>query len=237
MKIVGLRNKEDMDVEFQDEYKFVNEHITYQAFKKGQVRNPYDKSIYGVACFGVGKYRTNDENDKTSEEYHTWGDMIRRCYSEDGKKRYPAYYHICSVCDEWLNYQVFAEWFNENKYPVEGRLHLDKDILFPGNKIYSPKTCLLVPQRINMLFMNLPNNTGLPNGIRLTTNGRYNANYGGKSLGTYDTIEEAYVHYAERKEKVIKEVADEYKDIIPLRVYEALYDYKVDIHHDKNYAA
>ena len=65
----------------------------------------------------------------------------------------------------WHNYQNFAQWFNENRYDVEGRLHIDKDILYPGNKIYCPDTCLLVPQRINMLFLNKPNKRGLPNGI------------------------------------------------------------------------
>ena len=31
-------------------------------------------------------------------------------------------------------------------------MELDKDILFKGNKIYSPSTCIYVPHRINSLF-------------------------------------------------------------------------------------
>lgn len=88
-----------------------------------------------------------------------------------------------------------------------------------------------------MLFSNKPNDRGLPNGIRKTDNGKYSAKYGGKDIGTYSTLEEAYAEYAKVKEKRIREVADEYKNIIPEKVYKALYDYKVRIENDKNYVA
>ena len=84
--------------------------------------------------------------------------------------------------------------------------------------------------------MNKPNNRGLPNGITKYVSG-YLAKYGGQKLGVYPTLEEAYAIYAMTKEKKIKEVADEYKSIIPKKVYEALYYYKVDIRNDKNYKA
>ena len=87
-----------------------------------------------------------------------------------------------------------------------------------------------------MLFMNKLNKRGLPNGIYKNRNG-YLAEYGEQKLGVYPTLEEAYAIYAMTKEKKIKEVADEYKDIIPKKVYEALYDYRVDIRNDKNYKA
>lgn len=140
------------------------------------------------------------------------------------------------MCDEWHNYQNFARWYEENEYECDGRLHVDKDILFPNCRIYSPKTCLLVPQRINMLFSNRENNRGLPNGIR-EEKGGYTARYNGKELGVYKTVEEAYSVYAETKERIIKQVADEYINIIPKKVYDALYAYKVDINNDKNWAA
>lgn len=63
----------------------------------------------------------------------------------------------------------------------------------------------------------------------------YLAKYGGEKLGVYPTLEDAYAIYANAKENKIKEVADEYKDIIPKETYEALYEYKVRIENDKNY--
>ena len=44
-----------------------------------------------------------------------------------------------------------------------------------------------------------------------------------------DTIEGAFNAYKEAKEKEIKRVADEYKDKIPQKLYEAMYKYKVEI--------
>lgn len=87
-----------------------------------------------------------------------------------------------------------------------------------------------------MLFVNLPNKRGLPNGIIKHKNG-YLSKYNGKELGVYPTLEEAYEVYANVKENKIKEVADEYRNIIPKETYEALYRYKVKIENDKNYKA
>jgi len=59
--------------------------------------------------------------------------------------------------------------------------------------------------------------------------------YSGKELGVYKTIEEAFAIYSNKKEEIIKQIADEYKNVIPDKVYNALYEYKVSIHNDKNY--
>ena len=105
---------------------------------------------------------------------------------------------------------------------------MDKDILVKGNKIYSPDTCLLVPQRINMLFLHhRPNKYGLPEGIRMTDKGKYTSSYEGRSLGMYETLSEAIlIHNIERK-KAIQKVANEYKNIIPSKVYKALMEYQI----------
>ena len=158
--------------------------------------------------------------------------FMARCYCYPD--RYPAYFGKYIVCDEWHNYQNFAKWFEENRYEVNERLHIDKDILFPRTNIYSPETCLLVSQTINMMFMNKPNKRGLPNGIVQYKSG-YLAKYNHQQLGIYQTVELAYEAYSNEKEKAIKELAEKYKNIIPKRVYDALYAYKVDINNDKNY--
>ena len=78
--------------------------------------------------------------------------MLERCYDTEHSYKFPTYEN-CIVCDEWLNYQNFARWFDINYYEIEGEVMcLDKDILFKGNKIYSPKTCIFVPRGINNLF-------------------------------------------------------------------------------------
>ena len=122
-------------------------------------------------------------------------------------------------------------------YDVNERLHLDKDILIAGNLIYAPDKCILVPQRINELFTCKVNGNGLPVGIKETSTGRYEVKYNGKHLGTFDTLEQAFEKYAQRKEEVIREVANEYINIIPKNIYDALMKYKVEMKNDKNIAA
>ena len=138
--------------------------------------------------------------------------------------------------EKWHNYQNFAKWFEENKYEVNERLHIDKDILCPGNKIYCEEMCMLVPQRINMLFANKPNKRGLPNGIEQYKHG-FLVKYSGEDYGVKETLEEAFELYADKKKEAIINIANDYKDIIPHRLYQALLNYKVKIDVDKNYVA
>lgn len=116
---------------------------------------------------------------------------------------------------------------------------LDKDILVKGNKIYSPETCVFVPERINTLFIKKDNDRGvIPVGVRRVGN-KYRArcNYIAidnknkrKELGTFDTPEDAfYKGYKLFKEDYIKEMAERYKDKIPENIYKALYRYEVEI--------
>jgi hypothetical protein len=131
-------------------------------------------------------------------------------------------YKDCEVCSEWHNFQVFADWYENNYYDIgEGRMHIDKDILGKGSKIYSPDTCIFVPQRINMIFMTKARKDELPNGITKNIDS-YTSHYNGKKLKKCNTLEEAINIHNEAKRNHIKQIAEEYKEKIPNRVYEAL---------------
>lgn len=226
MKIVRYGSFDDIDIEFMDEFHYIKEHQTYSNFKSGGVKNPYDRTICGVGYIGVGEYKTGTDT-KHTEEYQNWTCMIRRCYDEKLKERYSAYYGDCFVCEEWHNFQNFAKWWNENIYRVGAeRMHLDKDILFDGNRMYSPNTCVISPQRINMLFMKKPNKYNLPNGIKPSSKGRYESKYNGKYLGVFDSIEDAIMAHDMAKSEALIQIANEYKDKIPNNLYEALINWK-----------
>lgn len=232
MKIVRYGGCDDIDVEFLDEHHYIKEHQTYSNFKRGQIKNPYDRTLFGVGYIGVGKYKAKIKG-KMTDAYEKWTGIMERCYLNPEK--YPAYYGKCIVCEEWHNFQNFAKWFEENRYYVkDSRLNIDKDILFPKCNIYSPKTCLLIPQRINMLFLNKPNNRGLPNGIVKQGKG-FLAKYKHEPLGVFSSVEKAYEVYASKKEEAIREVLNEYKDVLPKETYDVIYNYKFDIRNDKNY--
>lgn len=236
MKIVEYNRNHSIVVEFLDGNNY-RQHTDYRHFKEGTVTNKFDKTFLGVAYIGNATIMEST-NGKHKTSYKYWQYMISRCFSEEYQTKQPTY-KDCELCEEWLCYENFEKWFNENYYEVENtvRMELDKDILFKGNKIYSPNTCVFVPKEINVLFTKRQNHRGkLPIGVKehIQKNKiRYEArcNYQGKSnyIGIYDTIQEAFDAYKNFKEKCLKEVAEEYKDKIPHNLYLALNNYNVEI--------
>lgn len=189
------------------------------------------KAMQPIMC-GIG-YRGCNDVDCTSESYLRWRDMINRCYNEKFHQRQPQYKN-CTVCGEWLNYSNFKVWYDQNK--ISGmELDLDKDILFKGNKEYSPATVALVPHKINTLFVNGKKNRGdLPLGVHYDNERqKYRAEmaFMGKpiKLGRFDTVESAFARYKEYKEDFIKDMAEQYKDEIPDKVYQAMMNWEVEI--------
>lgn len=219
MKVIKVISWEKVIIEFQDWKKFQKE-IYWQNFKNGNVKNPYDKIRYGVGYIGNGDYQVESILGTHDKSYDTWQNMLERCYSEKHREKHSAYMG-CTVCEKWHNYQNFAKWYKKNEYEIKGRLHLDKDIISKGNKVYSPEFCLLVPQRINMIFMNKTNNDGLPSAIRKRKN-FYAVYYNGDYKGGAYLLENAIKMHDKYKRIHIKQVAEEYKDKIPPKVYKAL---------------
>lgn len=231
MKIIRYGNKRDIDIQFGD--GTIVEHRHYSAFKKGQINNPFFPTVYGVGFMGIGDYKSRDENGKQTKCYTTWQNMYMRCYNPKYQEKEPTYEN-CSVAEEWHNYQVFAKWDNENYYEVGNeRMMLDKDILKKGNKIYSPENCIYVPQSINALFIKHDKARGeYPIGVyKKGDKFKAQLSKGNRriTLGTYDTVEQAFLAYKKAKEAYIKEVAEKYKGKIPQKLYDAMIAYEVEI--------
>ena len=162
---------------------------------------------------GVGIYDLRDDpshitNKKiggkivwTCPFYRKWKDLLRRCYSEKFLQGSPTY-RGCSVCEEWKTFSNFMAWMKTQ--PWNGK-ELDKDILIPGNKIYSPETCVFVSPSLNSLLGTRMRSTG---GVR-KSNKKFEArvSLGDKSLslGVFATIEQAK---AERKKHLSKHILD-----------------------------
>lgn len=238
MKLVEYIDARRVIVEFQDEYK-AKVSTSYQFFKKGEVKNPFNKNVYGVAC--LGNFNIAKINGKETKQYKTWNHMLERCYSEKTQSKHPAYIG-CSVCDEWLIYENFERWFDKNYYNCENEtMELDKDLLNKGNRIYNPNDCIFVPKRINSLLLNCRKVRGdYPIGVTASKRGKkylYSArvNYGNGVrlfLGRFDTPEKAFIVYKKEKESYIKQVADDYANKysnFPKRLYDSMYNYEVEI--------
>lgn len=205
-------------------------------FDKGQIVSPYDKTVEGIGYIGEGKFTASADR-KLTTAYKKWSSMFTRCYREKYRK-YNATYTDVKICEDWHNFQNFASWHEDNYYTLgEEEMQLDKDILFKGkgSKIYSPENCVYVPKRINSLFAtNKASRGDLPIGVTFTKEKVYRASLQRKGcnsrfLGDYKTPEEAFKRYKIEKEKVIKEVAEEYRDFIPIKLYNALINFKINI--------
>lgn len=227
MEIINYRCYTDIDIYFP-EYDWIYKHAAYNAFKNGRVKCPYEPRTYSVGYLGEGIYTASVNNIK-SEAYKCWCHMLNRCYQSNRES-----YQDCYVCDEWLNFQNFAEWYYNNYYEIPGEVMcLDKDILVKYNKIYSPETCIFVPNRINMLFVKANSIRGdLPIGVHKSSN-KFIAECKNCSthiyLGSYDSPEEAFLIYKRYKEQLIKNIADDYQDYIPQILYDTMYNYSVEI--------
>jgi hypothetical protein len=237
MTIIEYKSFDDITVEFDDGHK-TKVKTSYQYFKNGTTTSPYDKTIFGVGYLGKGKYTSGTAYDKDIA-YECWRHMMNRCYNETIRYKHPTYKE-CYVCDEWHNFQNFAEWYYENYYQVDDEeMNLDKDILHKGNKIYSPETCIFVPKDINTLFIKSNAIRGeYPIGVcyhvqrnRLIAQCATSRHHKRKNnhLGLFDDPIEAFKAYKKFKEEYIKQLADEYKSQIPQRLYEAMYSWIVEI--------
>ena len=233
--IVEYVSSRDITVQFKKTGELVK--TEYGAFVKGNVKSHFTPSVYGVGITGLEPSR--DENGELLNSYMCWNSMLMRCYSYKFQEKYPTY-KDCSVCDEWLYYSNFKNWYDNNYYEINNKKpELDKDILIKGNKVYSPDTCVFVPKFINTLFIKCQNKRGkLPIGVYYDkASKKYKAQLSifkdgkrtTKNLGRLDTPEEAFEVYKQAKEEYIKKIADEYKDKIPTKLYEAMYSYRVEI--------
>ena len=192
----------------------------------------WSKSAMLPIMCGIG-YRGSESVDCQSESYLRWHDMINRCYNKKFLESHPQY-RGCTVCEEWLNYSNFKVWYDKNK--IAGMsLDLDKDILFKGNRVYSPETVAFVPHVINTLFVNCKESRGdLPIGVYYDSDkGKYRSEMMllGEpiKLGYFDTAESAFARYKEYKEDFIKDMAEQYKDKIPQKVFDAMMNWVVEI--------
>lgn len=140
VKIVKYNSAMDVVVSFIDTGYTCRARADH--IRGGRVKDKIRPSMYGVGFIGDGPYHSRIGG-KLNKSYSTWKLMMERCYKEPRSLKNKSY-KDCRVCDEWHNYQNFAEWYEEN-YPNDGAdYQLDKDIKVKGNRIYSPEHCIFV---------------------------------------------------------------------------------------------
>ena len=194
-----------------------------------------NKLVYGVGVNDLG-YRTQVREEVTKnggkrilktvfkcKYYAVWDSMLKRCYSEKYLERYPSYIGT-SVCSEWLSASAFKKWMEQQDW--HGKC-LDKDIIAPKSKLYSPETCAFVLNATNLFVTARDACRGdYPVGVNLfKPTGKYQARcknpFTGKQeyLGLFSTTDEAHEAWRKRKHELAQLVAATESDP---RIVEAL---------------
>lgn len=199
--------------------------------KRGVVQTPYHRSVRGVGYIGSGPHCPTDKESNTHIAHKIWSDMLTRAYTDIKG----GAYRDVTVCEEWHNFQNFAEWCKSQIFFGEVGYELDKDIVRRGNRVYCPEFCRFVPGELNRLLIN-----------RSNARGRYKLGVHKNSrnlnkcftaciskdgvrhhLGNFYTEDEAFTAYKIEKERHIKEKADIFKHRIDADVYESLVSWEI----------
>lgn len=223
LTIQAYRGSKDIDVVF-DEGTVLN--VEACQIQRKTVENPNARTCCGVGFRGIGEYSTRHFSAKI------WRGVITRCYGSHDKYKH---YNDCTVENHWHNMQNFCEWYMSQK-GFDKAWAIDKDIIVKDNKVYSPDTCVLLPQELNNFDAKRESLRGdLPIGVVLSNCGtKYIAagtfgSYHKRYIGRYNSPEAAFYAYKKVKEGHARHIAEKYNGILDDRAIIAFYNYEVDI--------
>jgi len=225
--VIKYINKNNCTIQLNDWNNTILYSRTIRELKTGKIKNPYHRSVYSIGYLGEGI------RDKAMEL--KWRSMFVRSYSESYHENQPSY-KDCSVDPRWHCFQDFAKWYIEKfKSHMNSTWELDKDLLLKGNRNYSSETCCFLPKAINNVLMVKSSCRGkYPIGVVYHNKNKcfmaqLHKKSKNKSFSPYKTPEEAFYKYKIEKERYIKEIADEWKELIDYEAYQALIKYQVEI--------
>ena len=164
--------------------------------------------------------------------------MLKRVFYEKTLHSTHKCYENVSIFKDWLNFSSFKIWFDENEYYAKKGWSLDKDLMSRHlnlDKTYSPTTCCFLPDEINKaLVVQKRTVYDLPIGVSISNSGKFVVKFRRngeklKHIGTFDSIEDAFLAYKREKEAWLKFLANKYKSELDPRAYEALIAYEVRI--------
>lgn len=139
-----------------------------------------------------------------TQSYTRWNDMKKRCRKGMEPNWKWLTYADTEMSTEFQDYQKFVPWHMAQIGYGFDKYHIDKDLILPGNRVYGPDTCVLLPAALNQ-FICVKRNFGaaLPTGVYMLR-GRFcgSMNVDGKTiyLGLFPSAESAHEAYVERKD-------------------------------------
>lgn len=189
---------------------------------------------------------TEDGKVKIHSDYNQWSAMRKRCFLEGRDGYDKKYYGDCYCSESFKNFDKYLEWAKKQVgflcRDEKGKLwQLDKDFLFKGNKLYSEDTCVFIPQRLNKFITLRQRNRGdfplgvvynpqMREGNRYQVSGCFKELGLPKRLGSFPTPEIAFETYKLAKEKLAKQLANQYKGTVDERVIDMLNSFTISIY-------
>jgi len=154
--------------------------------------------------------------------YVAWKNILTRAFDQSYAARFPTYQGVM-VCDEWVRFSVFLEWWRANH---RDGWQLDKDLLQKGNKTYSPSTCIYIPSWINSFTLTGSKNksTGTVGVIRCKDRNKFTSQCshpiagGTIRTGYFNSEVEAKYYWLKKKSHLAQQLKWR-MDAIDLRIY------------------
>lgn len=171
-----------------------------------------------------GKY-PNQNDGIPLKEYSTWRSILSKCKLDDK----------CHISENFKSYSYFYEWCQNQVGFGQAGYSINAEILSSDIKIYSENTCVFIPEEMSKQFRGGKIiNHELPKGVcyhRVLKSGiqtyraRITKRGVTKGLKIYRSVDAALKAYQDAKREYLKELAEEYKDQIDPRAYNALINY------------
>jgi hypothetical protein len=160
-----------------------------------------------------------------------WASVKARCTKGNTAQTNRLSYE--ETVNNFSDFQSFASWCNEqqgymSKDARGGFWHLDKDIIIPFSKEYSPETCCFVPTEVNNLFTYSSKSRGeYPLGVHLDKRcgqfvSQINKQGKRKFLGYFVTAIDAHRAYQVAKIESIEEAIKNNLGVVDSKVIEGM---------------
>lgn len=186
-RVIDYQGKNNVTVQFQDEYGYITTCSTSDA-SRGSIRNNFKRNQYGAFLGDVDLNRTEEEK----LCFNRWRHMVRRVHEID---EHPSYEGVI-LAPEWYCYANFKIWYMNETSNLNpnyiSEFHIDKDLKYPfymqytnGAKMYGPTTASVMPKELNSKIVGINNKENWPSILEYAN---YYLSENAISLDTYNAI-------------------------------------------------
>lgn len=167
----------------------------------------------------IGRRGTSPMSAREELAHTIWKSMMYKSFARDLPKDERR---MSAVTGIWKEFSKFYDWFVQQPCSELNPVYLNKDLLFPGNNVYGPSACVLLPKEVHELL----NEARITRSDLEALKGEYVGRHG---QAVEIAIQDAYEASRKVMEDQVRTVAIKYKDVLDDRAYRKLMLYRVEI--------